>query len=154
MARTIWKRQRARSIRHGMELCMSHAKEVHNRSVEIIAEMMGEESHWTLYKWLESGRMPASKIRAFECACGIDFVTQYLAHSANKLVVDMPSGRRSEHRELTELSSYTNQVMSMLIDFYDSRKEQEDVLEALTTLIEDLAHQRGNIEKHQQPELI
>ena len=154
MARINWKRKRARSLRHGMELCIAHAKDQHNRSVESIAEIMGEASHWNLYKWLESGRMPAVKIRSFETACGADFVTQYLAYSANKLVIDMPTGRKAEHRELTELSAYANKVMTMLIDFNQGRLEQQETAEALTTLIEDLAHQRGNIQKHQQPELL
>ncbi|MAY42607.1 MULTISPECIES: hypothetical protein [unclassified Neptuniibacter] len=154
MARTNWKRKRARSLRHGMELCISHAKEVHHRSVETVAEMMGEATHWNLYKWMESGRMPAIKIRAFETACGADFVTQYLAYSANKLIVDMPTGRKAQHKELSDLGSYANKVMSMLIDFNEGRSEQKETSEALATLIEDLAHQRGNVEKFQQPELL
>lgn len=153
MARTTWKRKRARSLRHGMELCIAHAKEVHNRSVESVAEMMGEVNHWNLYKWMESGRMPAVKIRAFETACGIDFVTQYLAYSANKLIFDIPAGRRAEHRDLAELASYANKVMSMLIDFYEGSCEREQTSEAVAALITDLAHQRGNIEKFQQPDL-
>jgi hypothetical protein len=154
MARTNWKRKRARSLRHGAELCVAHAREVLNRSVEQIADIMGESSHYTLYKWLENGRMPAVKIRAFETACGADFVTQYLAYSANKLIIDMPTGRKAAHRELSELGAYANKVMSMLIDFNDGRSEQKETSEALATLIEDLAHQRGNIEKFQQPELL
>lgn len=154
MARMNWKRQRARSLRHGTELCIAYAKDVHNRSVETIAEMMGEESHWTLYKWMESGRMPAVKIRAFEHACGADFVTKYLAHSAGYLVVEIPKGKKVKHKELNELGAYTHEVLGALLSFYENHEGAEDVKQAVTLLIEDLAYQRGNIEKFQQPELI
>lgn len=154
MARKDWKRLRARSITHALELCVDHAREKHNRSVDQIAELMCESSYNTLYKWLGTGRMPAIKIRAFEMACGIDFVSQYLACSANKLVVEMPTGRKAEHRQLNELGSYSNKVIAMLLDFYEDRSEQQDVLDAIAVLIEDLAHQRGNVEKYKQPELL
>lgn len=153
MARRNWKHERAISLRRGMELNVHFAREKLNRSVDRIADLMGMPSHFTLYKYLESGRMPAILIPAFENACGAHFVTQYLAHSANRMLVDIPTGRNATHKELNEVSAYTNQVMGMLIDFYEGRCEQEEVEGALTNLIEDLAHQRGNIAKHQQPEL-
>jgi len=137
-----------------MELNVQHAREKLNRSVDRIADLMGMPSHFTLYKYLESGRMPAILIPAFENACGAHFVTQYLATSSNRMLVEIPVGRRATHKELNEVSAYTNQVMGMLIDFYEGRCEQEEVEGALTILIEDLAHQRGNVAKHQQPELL
>lgn len=154
MARMNWKRQRARSLRHGMELCIAHAKEVHNRSVERIAEMMGEQNHWTLYKWMESGRMPASQITAFEHACGIDFVTQHQAHSAGYLLMKVPTGKKPSHKELNELAQFTHCTLGDLLAFYDNHEDADAVKQAVTQLIEDLAFQRGNIEKFQQPELL
>lgn len=154
MARTSWKRKRARSLRHGMELCIAHAKEVHNRSVERVAEMMGEESQWTLYKWIANGRMPACKITAFEHACGIDFVTQYQASSAGYLLVKMPTGRKAEHKELNELSRFNHEVLGQLLAFCETHEGAEETAQAVTQLMEDLAFQRGNIEKFQQPELL
>ncbi|WP_286695013.1 hypothetical protein [Spongiibacter sp. UBA1325] len=153
MTKRNWKRQRGQSIRHAMELCIRYARDIHNLSVERIAELMGLESHYTLYKWLETGRMPAVMIRPFEHACQCDFLSIYIAHSANKLALDMPTGRRAEHKELNELSVYTHTVIGQLIAFYHGKSEQQDVITALTTLIEDLAHQRGNVTKDQQPEL-
>ncbi|PHS48788.1 MAG: hypothetical protein COB05_04575 [Marinobacter sp.] len=154
MARRNWKHERAISLRRGMELNVQYAREKQNRSVDRIADLMGMPSHFTLYKYLESGRMPAILIPAFENACGAHFVTQYLAQSANRMLVEIPTGRNATHKELNEVSAYTNQVMGMLIDFYEGRCEQKEVEDALTTLIEDLAHQRGNVIKHQQPELL
>ncbi len=154
MTRRNWKQERAISLRRGMELNVLHAREKLNRSVDRIADLMGMSSHFTLYKYLESGRMPAVLIPAFEHACGAHFITQYLANSSGRMLVEIPTGRRASHKELNEVSAYTHQVMGMLIDFYEGRCEQQDVESALTTLIEDLAHQRGNVAKHQQPELL
>lgn len=149
-----WKRVQPHSLRHGSELCVRHAGERLNKGVEQIADIMGEASHWSLYKWMESGRMPAIKIRSFENACGADFMTQYLAHSAGYLLVKVPTGRKAEHRDLNELSRFTHEVMAMLLEFYDSHEGAEEAMQALTQLMEDLAFQRGNIEKHKQPELL
>lgn len=149
-----WKRVQPHSLRHGSELCVRHAGDRMNRSVEQIAEIMAEASHFTLYKWLESGRMPALKIRAFEHACGADYMTQYLAHSAGYLLVKVPTGRQAEHRELNELSKFAHEVLGLLLEFYDSQEKPEEAVQAVTRLMEDLAFQRGNIEKFKQPELL
>lgn len=154
MAKVNWKRVQVTSIRHAMETCIRFAREEKNLSVEQIAELMGEASHFTLYKWIESGRMPAIKIRPFEHACGCFFVTCFLAHSANKLVVEMPTGRKPGHLALSDLSIFTHSTIAMLIGFYEGSQDQADVIHALTSLLEDIAHQRGNVEKHQQPELL
>lgn len=152
--RRNWKQLRATSMTDAMELCIQHAQQMLNRSVHQIAELMGESSHNTLYKWLANGRMPAVQIRAFENACGIDYVTRYLAHSDNQLLVKMPSGRKPEHRELNELNLAANTAINELFRFYDGDAEAEQTITALTVLLEDLAHQRGNVEKFQQPELL
>lgn len=149
-----WNRKQPISIRNGAELCIGHARDQMNRSVEQISDLMGEASHFTLYKWMESGRMPAIKIRAFENACGADFMTQYLAHSAGYLLVKIPTGRKAQHRELNELSMYVHEVLAMLIQFHENHKDGDEARDALTSLMEDLAFQRGNIEKHHQPELM
>ena len=153
MARSHWKRKRPTSIRHAMELCVGHARDVLNRSVEQIADLMGLPSHFTLYKWLESGRMPAIMIRPFEHACGMDFVTQYQAYSGGYLLVKVPTGRKAEHRDLNELGRFTHEALGLVIEFYESHEGAEEAKQALSQLMEDLAFQRGNIEKHKQPEL-
>ena len=153
MARRNWNREHPISLRHAMELCVQFAKEKQNQSVERIADLMGEASHYTLYKWMESGRMPAIKIRPFEHACGIDFVTRYLAHSNNKLILPMPTGRKAQHRDLVTLNLTANETVGMILRFQDGERTAEETITAITTLMEDLAHQRGNVKKHQQPDL-
>lgn len=153
MTRRSWKNVYPTSLRQAAELCVQHALEKRNKSVERIAEEMGIPSHWTLYKWLESGRMPLLNIRPFEIACGIDFITKYMAHSASYLAIDIPTGRKAEHRELSELNLFMSQAVQHLYEYQDGQKTADDVIGVITSLMEDLAHQRGNLEKAAQPEL-
>ncbi|WP_293266776.1 hypothetical protein [Neptunomonas sp.] len=154
MTRAVWNRKQAHSLRHAMELCVNYAKTELNRSVEQIAELMGEASHFTLYKWMESGRMPSIRVKPFEHACGIDFVTRFNGQSAGYLMVRMPQGRKVKHRDVNELSRYAHEVLGMVMDFYDTHESPDEAIAGLSQLMEDLAFQRGNIEKHRQPELL
>ena len=79
MTRRNWKRIQPTSLRNALELCKDHAKERHNLSVERVAERMGLTDLWTVYKWIQTGRIPANMIRPYEVACGIDYVTRWLA---------------------------------------------------------------------------
>lgn len=149
-----WNLKRSTSVRHGMELDVAHGQAVHGLSVARIADLIGMSSHFTLYKQMENGRLPAVLIPAFEHACGSNFLLQYLAHSAGFLLVKVPTGRKAEHRELNELSRFAHEVLALLIQFYDSQEGVDEAFHAVTRLMEDLAFQRGNIEKYQQPELL
>ena len=153
MAKKNWKRVYPTSLRNALELCVEHAKERKNLSVERIADLMGEESHYTLYKWIDSGRMPAIKIRPFEHVCGIDFVTQYLAHSNNKLLVEIPTGKNANATDIATLSMAMQETSSILLQFYAGHATADAAIATLTLLMEDLAHARGNIQKNEQPEL-
>lgn len=153
MTRRTWKRRSPISLQNALEMCVHAARDRRNHSVERIADLMGLASHYTLYKWIESGRMPVVMIRPFEQACGEIFVTQHLAHSAGRLVVDMPRGRKSRPRQLSELSAYTHTVLGLLVDFYDGQAGTDDTLDGLTGLMTDLAAHRSNVQTYEQPQL-
>jgi hypothetical protein len=136
-----------------MELCMEYAREKHNRSVDRIADLMGLSNRWTLYKWLESGRMPAILIRPFEAACGIDLVTRYIGHSANKMLIEIPTGKRVTSTDLNELQSSFAGAVSLLVEFYERKNGSDEALAALTGLLEDVAWHRKNVQEHLQPGL-
>lgn len=153
MVRRNWKRVNPTSLRQAIELCAEHGRDKCNLSVERIAERMGVASHFTLYKWMESGKLPASMILPFENVCGISLITAYLAHSHNQLVIPMPTGRRAEHIELNELSQAMHETVLALYRFQDGERTADATLAAIMGLMEDLAYQSGNIEKEKQPEL-
>lgn len=144
-----WKRLQPTSLRHAMELCKAHALAVHQRSVERLAEQMGLPDHWALYKWLQNGRMPACLIRPYEAACGIDYITRWVAASANKMVVDMPSGRATSEADMVELNSGFAQALQLLTDFYQggASTDPTPTLEALRNHLQQVAWHHANVAK-------
>lgn len=146
------------SLSHAIDLNLKHAMKKHNRDIPRLGIQIGQPQKSTMYRWLGDEKLPLSHILAFEFACDAHFITQFLAHSHNKMLVDIPSGRKAAHRSLNDLSSYTHLVMKMLFDFTEGKQEASDVINALTMLIADLAYQRGKVEKankwRQQPELL
>jgi hypothetical protein len=146
-----WKE--ARSLPHAFDLCVTHARTRHNRSVENIADLMALPQAWRLYKWIDEANMPARHIRGFEHACGANYVTRYLAHSGHQLLIDIPRGRRVEVTDLHALQQITNEAVGALIEFAAGHAEADDVIAATTRAMEGLAWHRANAEKHQQPEL-
>lgn len=153
MARRSWKKISPRSLRQAMELCLEHAREKRNFSIDRVADHMGLSNKWVLYKWLENGRMPAILIRPFEAACGIDLVTRYQGHSANKMLIDIPIGRKASNREVHELQASFTTAVGLLLAVYEHGDSADEAHGALTTLLEDVAWHRKNIEEQMQPSL-
>lgn len=148
-----WKRARASSLRDSMDLCLAYALEKHNRSVDRVADLMGLASKWTLYKWIESARMPANLIPVFEHACGAHFITAYLGQAAHKLVVDMPTGKVVQAQEINELQGSFTHAVGLLIQFYQGQATADETAQSLTEVMGALAWQRENVAKAQAPEL-
>ncbi|TVP10573.1 helix-turn-helix domain-containing protein [Shewanella sp. KCT] len=153
MATRNWKKVTANSLRHAMELCLAHARERKNLSVDRVADLMGLPNKWTLYKWLENGRMPSVLIRPFEHACGITLMTRYLATSGGQLVIDIPAGKRADASDINAVQGSFSDAMGLLIKFYDGQTEAEETLGALTRLMSGIAWHRENVNKSLTPEL-
>jgi hypothetical protein len=153
MASRSWKKQQPRSIRHGMELCLEHARVKKNLSVDRVADEMGLPSKWALYKWMENSRMPIILVRPFEKACGADYVTRYIGHSAFKLLIDIPVGKRVTDTDINTLQGSFSEAIGLLLKFYDGKSEVDETLAALSEVMEKLAWHQGNVERYFQPEL-
>lgn len=153
MPKRNWKTVQARDLRDAMDLCLEYAREKNNRSIDQIADLMGMESKWTLYKWIESVNMPVRMIRAFESHCGIDLVSRYLVASSGKLIIDIPRGRPCSSEDLLVLQSILNEAAGKLLRFYAEHSGHDETLAAVQTALEKLAWHRGNVEKYFQPEL-
>lgn len=136
-----------------MELCKDHARERLNRSVEGIAAEMGIADHWSLYKWLQNGRMPLNLLIPFENACGIDFVSRWHAASKGRLLVEIPSGRQLQAADLVELHTGFSHALKLLTDFYAGKADPDATVGALTSHLETVAWHRANVTQHSSPEL-
>lgn len=148
-----WKRLQPSSLRQALELCKDHAREVLHKSVERIADEMGLTDHWTLYKWLQTGRIPANLIPPYEAACGIDYVSRWLAASRGKLLVEIPTGRALMDADVVELHNGFGAALQLLTDFYAGKADAPATLEALTTHLQQVAWHHANVRQHATPEL-
>lgn len=136
-----------------MELCLEYARERRNLSVDRVADLMGLPAKWSLYKWMESGKMPAILIRPFEHATGSTFVTQYIATSAHKLLVDIPNGKPATDTNVLQLQTGFNEAVNLLASFYAGQASAEETMAALTQSMSDIAGHRENVSKAMSPEL-
>ncbi|MCU7906510.1 MAG: hypothetical protein KZQ76_11855 [Candidatus Thiodiazotropha sp. (ex Epidulcina cf. delphinae)] len=155
MGKPFWKRFRATSRRTAVEASIRYANEVHNRSVERVAELTGMDGHWPIYKWMKSGRIPADKILPFQQACGCTFFTDYLAAATHKLVIDIPAGSRAGSEDMYALQQHLNDTVGHLLRYHDEPSDDlaDLALSAIRAAMEDLAYHKINIEKQHQPEL-
>lgn len=151
--RRDWKRLQPNSLRQALELCKDYAREKHNRSVERVADQMGITDHWTVYKWIQSGRIPANLILPYETACGIDYVSRWIAASGGKLLIDTPIGRSLKETDVVEMHNGFGVALKFLTDFYAGKVEPDDCIAALTAHMADIAWHRANVRQHKAPEL-
>ena len=154
MANVSWKNRQPASLQQAMEWCISYARVKHNRSVAHIADLMGQSNKWVIYKWLENGRLPAILIRSFESACGVDYLTRYIGHSAHKLLIAIPSGKKATSKDINQMQSTFSETVALLLKFHEGEADCEAVLASIYLLMEQLAWHRGTLEKHRQPDLI
>lgn len=136
-----------------MELCLEYGREKRNLSVDRVADLMGLPSKWSLYKWLESGKMPAILIRPFEHATGATFITQYIATSAHKLLVDIPNGKPAKDDDVLALQTSFNESVNLLARFYRGEVSAEETKAALDKTMGEIAGHRVNVSKSLAPEL-
>ncbi len=154
MPRRSWKHPQPTSLQEAIRACVEHAKRAHNRSVETVAELMGMESHWAIYKWMESGSIPGHRIRSFEFACGCEHITRYLAIKAHKLVIDIPTGRKATPEQIHRLQLHVSDAVGHLLSFYQDQSEEsaQAAIWSVTEAMEEMAAHQGNVEKSLQPE--
>ena len=154
MSRRNWKHARANSLTHALRLCKEFALDRHNLGVERIADRMGQ-SHDNLYKWLATGRMPAILIPAYEHACGAHFVSDWLAASAGRLVVPMPTGRAVTEADLLAVNSSCAAALTLLTKFYadPASADLAATTDALRAHLEQVAFHQANVARYASPEL-
>lgn len=151
MSRRNWKSYRPTSLLDAMRACKDFALDRKHLSVERIADLMGVTAD-ALYKWLATGRMPAVSVPTFELVCGVSFVSDWLTHSAGKIVMPIPLGR-TDANDVQSLQAVLHAATGALIEFYSGRLDVATTQAQLMAGMEALAWHRGNVEKFEQPEL-
>lgn len=142
----------ATSLKAAFEQDKQFALARHRRNVERIAELMTVPPH-VLYKWLESGRMPAACLPGWEHATGGAAVIRYLAGQGHRMVLDIPTGRDVEATDVQGLQRITHEAIGALLGFAEGRSSADDTMAALLHAMGALAWHRENVRKSTQPEL-
>lgn len=153
MTRRNWRGFYPRTLREALEGCKDYALQKHNRSVEAIAELAGEDSQWTVYGWMRDGSIPGKKIPTFQHACGCDFVTRWAAHSSGKLLIPIPTGRTVDVDDVHRLQGTLNAAVAALLGFASGSMDADQVGAEINAAMEALAFHRENAGRHRQPEL-
>ncbi|MFP4131298.1 MAG: helix-turn-helix transcriptional regulator [Thiohalospira sp.] len=152
MAKSRWKPRQPNNQQEAMRLCLDYAQHRYNRSVAQVAELIGV-SEWTVYKWMSEGSIPTQRLRPFEHATGATYLTQYLAATAQKLVVDIPAGQHCNEDNLLDLQNAANEAIRLLTEFYREDGDTSQVLEGINQAMKGLAGHRENVRKYDAPEL-
>lgn len=154
MPKRNWRAYRPTSLRDAIEACVEFARERHQMSIDRLADEIGLTSKWTLYKYLQEASIPARLIRPFEAACRCTYVTQHLAASARKLLVDLPSGRKAGPGDIHAVQEACNAAVGALLAFAAGSTDAVATRGAIDTAIERLARERAEVDRHSQPDLI
>jgi len=154
MSRANWKHRRATSLVHALRLCKEYAQARRNLSVERIADRMGV-THDSLYKWLATGRIPGILIPVYELACGVHYASEWLAASADRMVVPLPKGCKADDAQLVDMNSAWAAAYQALNKFYHapSAEAAEATLDALREHMAQVAYHQANVAQFSTPEL-
>ena len=154
MTRRNWKKVRATSVIEALRLCKEFAQDKKNLSIERIADRMGA-SHDSLYKWLAMGTLPLIKLPAYEMACGCHYASEFLAITAGKVLVDMPTGRTSSTASMVEFNTGFAEALQLLASYYaaPAKTDPAETLAALTRHLSEVAYHHANVAQCATPEL-
>lgn len=154
MTRRNWKRVHPTSTIEALRLCKEFAQEKKNLSIERIADRMGA-SHDSLYKWLAAGTLPLIKLPAYELACGCHYCSEFLAITAGKVLVDMPTGRAGNTSSMVQFNTGFAEALQLLTNFYadPANTDRADTLAALTLHMSEVAYHQANVAHCANPEL-
>ncbi|MCB8748343.1 hypothetical protein LHU53_15690 [Rhodoferax sp. U2-2l] len=155
MTRRNWKNVQPASMVEALRLCKEFAQEKKNLSIERIADLMGA-THDSLYKWLALGTLPIIRLPSYELACGCNFASVWLlTSSGNKIVIDMPKGRKASTADVMEVNTSCAAALTLLASFYAAPEstDLEATLAALRTHIEQVAYHYRNVASYATPEL-
>ena len=152
MKRKYWKPVHPQSLQDAIRLTLEFALHHKNYSVPRVAELLGT-SEWVVYKWKEKGSLPAEKILPLQHVCGATYITEYLASSERKLLIDIPTGARVDDADILALQTTFNESVNLLARFYHGEADVNETIASLTHVMSQIAGHRENVKKTLMPEL-
>lgn len=125
--------------------CLDHAKRVLYRDVASLAELMSLDNKWVLFKWAETGRIPAIAIPAFEEACGSNALSKCLAEAAGGLTIPAPTGRLARVTTSAETHLLAASAIAKAVSAEIDHSKTDEAIRAINGAIEALAWLRHQL---------
>jgi len=144
--------QPANTLAEAMRRSVELARTRKQLSIERLADRLNV-GHWTLYKWVQTGKMPATMIRPFEDACGTNLITRWLASAGQQLLVRMPTGGSLTDEGFQSLQDKLLSATRELLRFHRGSTDWLSVRTALYTALQALAFHLRNVRANRQPQL-
>jgi hypothetical protein len=124
--------------------CLKHAEEHYGMTVKDIAQVMNVKM-WTLFKWLESGRLPLAEVDKFEAACHARYITRHLADTAGLILVTKPRQMETPENALVTINSASANAISAIAAYIGGAKNKQGTAKAIDAAIEALVWQKSRL---------
>lgn len=128
-----------------MNACVTHAADHYGINITDIANLTGVNK-WTLFKWLESGRMPVTELKKFEDICHARFVTRHLADHAGMLLVSRPKGLETPEATLLTANKAMADALSAVSACIGGQIGVKPAIKAIDAAMEVLAVLRRQVD--------
>ena len=132
-------------IQSAIRECLDHAKRVLYRDVANLAELMSLDNKWVLFKWVETGRIPAVAIPAFEAACGSNALSRCLAEKGGSMTIPAPTGRFARATSSAEAHLLVSTAIVKAITAETDTSKAGEAVRAINGAIESLAWLRHQL---------
>jgi hypothetical protein len=132
-------------LAEAINACLKHANEHYGLSVKDIAPGMNTKM-FTLFKWIESGKMPLNVVAQFENLCHARYITRHLAEVSGFILVTCPRGMETPENALVTLNKTTVEAVGSVAGFMSGDKSKRDAIKAIDTAIESLVWQKSRIQ--------
>lgn len=129
-----------------VDACLAHAKSDLFRSIADVASAMSTNpKHDTVYKWLQTGRLPLAEIPAFEQACGANHVSEYLAACGGYLLIKAPVAQGLPQLEFARVQCQVAKAILATSTALVDAAQAPDAVNALTVAINSLVAVRHQL---------
>lgn len=151
MTKRLWK-QVPTSLAAGFDLDKQRAIHERRLSVETMAELAAVSTS-RLYKWMEEGDLPVTRLAWWFHTTGGKAVIRYLSAQAGGVFVEVPTGRKAGAVDMSEMQQVQAATVALLWRFYAGEAAQDETAALVQQALEELAWHRDNVRKAHQPEL-
>ena len=129
---------RTSAIQVALRNCLNTVKKTHYLGINDVADVM-KVSRDVLYKWVQTGRIPACHIADFEDACSDTSLSRTLAAAQGYLLVPNAPGVTVQHSGVVHTHSLVATAMLAATVALNESERSEQAVRAISQAIDGLA---------------